>query len=107
MNKKTKMIVGVGVVALAAYLLYQQSQKKTASFSGGVGSPRMRNSNGPIPEKGISIPKSALLDVGDPYNQSSILGPFLPYSGSFPSSDNDDGGNTKGGDYGDYYESAS
>ena len=48
MNKQTKMIVGVGVVALAAYLLYQQNQKKatTASFSGGVGGPRMKNAIG-------------------------------------------------------------
>ena len=102
MKKNTQIILGLGALALAAYFL----MKPKKSFSGGVGSPRMRNSNGPIPEKGISIPKSALLDVGDPYNQSSILGPFLPYSGSFPSSDNDNG-NTKGGDYGDYYESAS
>jgi len=48
MNKQTKMIVGVGVVALAAYLIYQQNQKKattTASFSGVVG-PRMMNAAG-------------------------------------------------------------
>jgi hypothetical protein len=48
MNKQTKMIVGFSAVALAAYLIYQQNQKKatTASFSGGVGSPRMRNAIG-------------------------------------------------------------
>jgi hypothetical protein len=28
MNKKTKMYVGVGVVALAAYYFYMQSKKK-------------------------------------------------------------------------------
>lgn len=36
MNKQTKMIVGVGVLAVAAYLFHQQSQ-------------RMRNANGPRP----------------------------------------------------------
>ena len=48
MNKQTKMIVGFGAVALAAYLIYQQNQKKatTASFSGGVGSARMKNAIG-------------------------------------------------------------
>ena len=33
MNKNTKMIIGVGVVAVAGYLLYQQSQKKSSSFA--------------------------------------------------------------------------
>ena len=30
MNKNTKMIIGVGVVAVAGYLLWKQSQKKTS-----------------------------------------------------------------------------
>jgi len=31
MNKKTKMYVGVAVVAVAAYYFYQQAQKKKAA----------------------------------------------------------------------------
>jgi hypothetical protein len=43
MNKQTKMIIGVGVVAVAGYLIYkQQKQKPAASFSGGVESGRER-----------------------------------------------------------------
>jgi hypothetical protein len=33
MNKNTKMIIGVGVVAVAGYLLWMQSQKKSSSFA--------------------------------------------------------------------------
>jgi len=42
MNKKTKMYVGLGVVAVAAYYFYMQSKKKetttsTAKFVGAAG----------------------------------------------------------------------
>ena len=46
MNKQTKMIIGVGVIAVAGYLIYKQQQKKpAASFSGGVESERERIMN--------------------------------------------------------------
>jgi hypothetical protein len=32
MNKKTKMLLGVGVIAAAAFYLYKNSKKKDASF---------------------------------------------------------------------------
>jgi hypothetical protein len=48
MNKQTKMIIGVGVVAVAGYLIYKQQQKKPAAFSGGAqtGRERIMNASG-------------------------------------------------------------
>ena len=61
MNKQTKMIIGVGVVAVAGYLIYkQQKQKPAASFSGGVESGRERILNA----SGRSMGRMALSSIG-------------------------------------------
>ena len=48
MNKQTKMIIGVGVVAVAGYLIWKQQQKTTASWSGGAqtGREKIKNASG-------------------------------------------------------------
>ena len=36
MNKQTKMLLGIALVGVAGYMIYKQSKKPAASFSGGV-----------------------------------------------------------------------
>ena len=57
MNKQTKMIIGVGVVAVAGYLIYKQQQKKpAASFSGGAQTGREYiNASGTTPSGGLTF----------------------------------------------------
>lgn len=43
MTKNQKMLLGIGAIAVVGYLLWK---KQSASFSGGVQSPRMKNSTG-------------------------------------------------------------
>jgi hypothetical protein len=40
MNKQTKMWLGIALVGVAGYMLYKQSKKPAASFSGGALGPR-------------------------------------------------------------------
>ena len=45
MNKQTKMYLGLALVGIAGYMLYKQSKKPVAAFSGGVMGQRNKFSN--------------------------------------------------------------
>ena len=45
MNKQTKMWLGIALVGVAGYMLWKQSKKPAASFSGGVMGDRSKFTN--------------------------------------------------------------
>jgi hypothetical protein len=54
MNKKTKMYVGLAIVAVAAYYFYMQSKKKETTTSNLVGFDANRDYYAKKREKGVS-----------------------------------------------------